>query len=66
MTLTISDIEFWLKLLDVSSERGTWKGSELTLVGQHRDKVAAFLSNPSGTTEETPSEEATAPVENKE
>jgi len=44
-SISISDLENILKIIDAASERGSFKGSELSAVGSVRDKIAGFLSH---------------------
>jgi hypothetical protein len=59
----IADLVAVIKIIDVASERGSFKGPELSSVGQIRDKVAAFIdeNKPAETSsdETTQGEEAT-------
>jgi hypothetical protein len=41
--LTISDFNVVVGIIDACTERGAFKGSELTAVGTVRDKFVAFL-----------------------
>lgn len=41
--ITLIDLQNALRVIDVSAERGAFKGSELTSVGAIRDKLALFL-----------------------
>jgi hypothetical protein len=43
-TLGVGDLQFALQLIDVCTQRGAFKGGELTNVGQLRDKLAAFVA----------------------
>lgn len=42
--IQISDLENVVKIIDAASERGAFKGSELSAVGSVRDKIASFLA----------------------
>jgi len=44
-SISLNDLSVLLTLVDLSAERGTFKGSELSQVGAVRDKLAAFLSS---------------------
>lgn len=59
--LGVGDLQFMLQLIDVCTQRGAFKGSELTNVGQLRDKLAAFVA--ANTPESTESEEGDADAE---
>lgn len=50
--LNIGDLAFMMKMIDVVTERGGFRGSELTNVGAIRGKLEAFLAANS-TAEET-------------
>lgn len=41
--LGISDLAFLLNIIDVCTQRGAFRGSELTNVGTVRDKLEAFV-----------------------
>lgn len=41
--ISIADLQNVLRIIDVSAERGTFKGNELSAVGGIRDKLSAFL-----------------------
>jgi len=43
MNFTIGDIENVVKIIDAASQRGAFKGNELTAVGTVRDKFAAAI-----------------------
>lgn len=43
-TITLQDLQNLLQIVDVSAERGTFRGGELTSVGAVRDKLSAFLN----------------------
>ena len=49
--LSINDLIAVVKIIDVASERGAFKGAELSSVGAIRDKVTAFVDS------QTPKEE---------
>jgi hypothetical protein len=42
-SIGLQDLQQLLQVVDVSAERGTFKGPELSTVGGLRDKLAAFL-----------------------
>lgn len=56
--INLQDLQNLLHIVDVSAERGTFKGNELSSVGQVRDKLAIFLEAASKTEEaaDAPSE----------
>lgn len=43
-TVNISDLESVVRIIDAASERGAFKGSELSAVGAVRDKISNFLA----------------------
>lgn len=43
-SITLQDLQNLLQIIDVSAERGTFRGSELSSVGMARDKLSAFLT----------------------
>jgi hypothetical protein len=42
-TITLQDLSTIVSIIDVCSERGAFKGNELMVVGQIREKVSAFV-----------------------
>lgn len=56
-SLGIGDLAFLLNLIDVCTQRGAFKGGELTNVGTVRDKLEAFVK---ANTPEQPAEEGDA------
>ena len=40
--LNIGDLQSIIKIIDACSERGAFKGNEMTSVGAVRDRIAAF------------------------
>lgn len=42
--LTVSDLSALKSIIDVASERGTFKAAELELVGKVYNKLSAFLN----------------------
>jgi hypothetical protein len=59
--ITLVDLQNILRIIDVSAERGAFKGNELTSVGGVRDKLAAFLEHVLPKEEEVQEEPAPAP-----
>lgn len=43
MNFTIADIDNVVKIIDAASQRGAFRGNELTVVGAVRDKFAAVI-----------------------
>ena len=41
--LALNDLVLTLKVIDFCSERGAFKGTELTLIGGLRDRLATFI-----------------------
>jgi hypothetical protein len=41
--ITLQDMVTMVNIIDVSAERGSYKGNELAVVGQLREKLAAFV-----------------------
>jgi len=42
-TINLVDLQNVLRIIDAAAERGAFKGNELSVVGQVRDKIATFL-----------------------
>ena len=62
--LNLNDLVAIVKIIDVASERGAFKGAELSSVGAVRDKVTAFVD--SQTPKEEKEEDATETAEGAE
>ena len=43
ITIQFSDIKAVVSIIDIVSERGAFKGQELTIVGALRDKLAKYI-----------------------
>jgi hypothetical protein len=41
--ITLQDLSVIISIIDVCSERGAFKGNELMVVGQVREKLSAFV-----------------------
>lgn len=41
--ITLQDMVTMVNIIDVCSERGAYKGNELAVIGQLREKLAAFV-----------------------
>lgn len=41
--ITLQDLSVIVSIIDVCSERGAFKGNELMVVGQLREKISAFV-----------------------
>lgn len=59
-SLGINDIAMAVRIIDVSAERGAFRGPELASVGKVRDTLAAFVSANQPTEEDGKGEEAPA------
>ncbi len=55
VNLTLNDFIVMVNIIDTCSQRGAFRGDELSSVGQLRDKFAAFVkaNTPKEETEET-------------
>ncbi len=42
-SITLQDLTVVVSIIDACSERGAFKGNELMVVGQIREKIAAFV-----------------------
>ena len=42
-TINLVDLQNVLRIIDAAAERGAFKGNELSVVGQVRDKISTFL-----------------------
>ena len=60
INLTLQDLATVVNIIDVCSQRGAFKGDELSVVGQLREKFAAVVkaNTPTETAEEEKEEEA--------
>jgi hypothetical protein len=55
--ITLQDLSVIISIIDVCSERGAFKGNELMVVGQLREKLSAFVKA-NQKPEDTPTEVA--------
>ena len=55
--LSLNDLAVAVKIIDLCSERGSFKGDELSVVGQVRENLAQFVK--ANTPEEATEEEVT-------
>ncbi len=55
--LSLNDLAMAVKIIDLCSERGSFKGDELSIVGQVRGNLAQFVK--ANTPEEATEEEVT-------
>ena len=55
-TLSVQDIAAAVQIIDIGSQRGAFRGSELSGVGTLRDRLVAFLNSQG---QEDPAEEPT-------
>ncbi len=62
--ISLNDFIVVINIIDACSQRGAFKGEELTAVGQLRDKFAVFVkaNTPEETSEDATVDEATAEV----
>ena len=42
-SISLNDLQLCLQIVDLASERGAFKGPELSQIGAIRDKLATFL-----------------------
>ena len=72
-SISLVDLQTLLQIVDLASQRGAFRGAEMTQVGAIFDKLNAFLSyvaaqqeaNAEANAEEGDSEEAEAPAESQ-
>lgn len=59
VNITLQDLATIVNIIDVCSQRGAFKGEELSVVGQVREKVAAIVkaNTPAETAQEETEEE---------
>jgi hypothetical protein len=62
VSITVTDLQALVNLIDVASSRGAFRGPELTAVGTLYSKLAAFLQQITDTSVEQQAAE-TAPIE---
>ena len=61
VTITAGDLNTMVKIIDAGSQRGAWRGEELTTVGGLREKLVTTINSLNPATEESAeAEEATA------
>jgi hypothetical protein len=62
VNITLQDLATIVNIIDVCSQRGAFKGEELSVVGQVREKVAAIVkaNTPAETAQEETEEETGA------
>lgn len=60
--LPLNDLELTVELIDLCSARGAFRGTELTLVGGLRDRLAAFLAAAKAAAEQTQAPATDAPA----
>ena len=61
--LTVTDIDAVVRIIDVASSRGAFKGDELSSVGRTRDIFASVLAHIQSNPEESTEQETEAVVE---
>jgi hypothetical protein len=59
--ISLNDFVVVVNIIDACSQRGAFKGDELTAVGQLRDKFATFIE--ANTPKETEENETEEPIE---
>lgn len=59
-SITLQDLTIVVSIIDACSERGAFKGNELAVVGQVREKISAFVKqNQQKNEQPEPTEEET-------
>lgn len=59
--ITVKDLAIMVNVIDLSAQRGAWKGEELSTLGQLRDKLAVVVK--ALTPQETPAEQVAPEAE---
>lgn len=54
--ITLQDLSVIISIIDVCSERGAFKGNELMVVGQLREKISAFVKQNQPQPEDKPTD----------
>lgn len=57
VTITISDLQNILVLIDLATQRGALRAGELTSVGALYDKISTFVKESAGSEEQTKEKE---------
>ena len=60
--ISLADFSAALQVIDVCTQRGAFRGEELSSVGQLRDRINAFVKHHAPAKEEGAAEEATGEV----
>ncbi len=60
--ISLADFSAALQVIDVCTQRGAFRGEELSSVGQLRDRINAFVQHHAPAKEEGEAEEATEEV----
>ena len=60
--ISLADFSAALQVIDVCTQRGAFRGEELSSVGQLRDRINAFVQHHAPAKEEGAAEEATEEV----
>ena len=60
--ISLADFSAALQVIDVCTQRGAFRGEELSSVGQLRDRINAFVQHHAPAKEEGAAEEATGEV----
>lgn len=62
-TLNVNDLAVMINIIDVSAERGVFKGTELKPVGDLRERLVEFVKQVSEQNKEVPNESTGTKVE---
>ena len=60
--VSLADFSATLQVIDACTQRGAFRGEELSSVGQLRDRISAFVQHHAPSKEEGEAEEATEEV----
>lgn len=58
--LDLRDVAMAVQIIDLSAERGAFKGPELQVVGEYRGRLAQIVQENQPAVEDTPAEEGAA------
>lgn len=58
-TLNINDLAMMVKVIDLSSEKGVFKGADMKPVGDLRERLVGFIKHVESTAKEEPNEPST-------
>lgn len=62
-SLNINDLAMVVKVIDLSSEKGVFKGADLKPVGDLRERIVGFIKEVEATTKDTANESDSAKAE---